>query len=138
MLTKRGVKFVQRVTSPHTDSPCLCDRTCPPDVERKFIPQIMLKGNSFHHMSKGNSFQLVKLLVYSLLGSMGTSMIIYQSAVSNVTTEGKEPFPYPYGILIFQVSLCTPNHRNVELWLQVENKHLFTQLQEIHPAGIKC
>ena len=28
--------------------------------------------------------------------------------------------------------------RNVELWLQVENKHLFTQLQEIHPAGIKC
>ena len=65
-------------------------------------------------------------------------MIIYQSAVSNVTTEGKEPFPYPYGILIFQVSLCTLNHRNVELWLQVENKHIFTQLQEIHPAGIKC
>ena len=65
-------------------------------------------------------------------------MIIYQSAVSNVTTEGKEPFPYPgYGILIFLVSLCTLNHRNVELWLQVE-KHLFTQLQEIHPAGIKC
>ena len=62
-------------------------------------------------------------------------MIIYQLAVSNVTTEGKEPFPYPYGILIFQV---TPNHRNVELWLQVENKHLFTQLQEIYPAGIKC
>ena len=43
-----------------------------------------------------------------------------------------------YGILIFLVSLCTLNHRNVELWLQVENKHLFTQLQEIHPAGIKC
>ena len=122
MLTKRGVKFVQRVTSPHTDSPCLCDRVFGP----------------VHQMLKGNSFQLVKLLVYSLLGSMGTSMIIYQSAVSNVTTEGKEPFPYPYGILIFQVSLCTPNHRNVELWLQVENKHLFTQLQEIHPAGIKC
>ena len=131
MLAKRGVKFVQRVTSPHTDSPCLCDRVFGPVHQ-------MLKGNSSHHMLKGNSFQLVKLLVYSLLGSMGTSMIIYQSAVSNVTTEGKEPFPYPYGILIFQVSLCTPNHRNVELWLQVENKHLFTQLQEIHPAGIKC
>ena len=113
---------MQRVTSPHTDSLCLCDRVFGP----------------VHQMLKGNSFQLVKLLVYSLLGSMGTSMIIYQSAVSNVTTEGKEPFPYPYGILIFQVSLCTPNHRNVELWLQVENKHLFTQLQEIHPAGIKC
>ena len=131
MLTKRGVKFVQRVTYPHTDSPCLCDRVFGPVHQ-------MLKGNSFHHMLKGNSFQLVKLLVYSLLGSTGTSMIIYQSAVSNVTTEGKELFPYPYGILIFQVSLCTPNHRNVELWLQVENKHLFTQLQEIHLAGIKC
>ena len=95
----------------------------------------MLKGNSFHHMLKGNSFQLVtQLLMYALLGSTGTSMIIYQSAVSNVTTEGKEPFSYPYGILIFQVSLYTLNHRNVELRLQVENKHL---LQEIHPAGIK-
>ena len=30
---KQGVKFVQSVTLPHTDSPCLCDR-----VERKFIP----------------------------------------------------------------------------------------------------
>ena len=97
----------------------------------------MLKGNSFHNMLKGNSFQLVKLLMYSLLGSMGTSMIIYQSVVSTVTTEGKEPFSHPYGILIFQVSLYTLNHRNVEPWLQVENKHLFTQLQEIHLAGIK-
>ena len=65
-------------------------------------------------------------------------MIIYQSAVSNVTTEGKEPFSYPYGILIFQISLYTLNHRNVEIWLQVENKHLVTQLQEIHPVEIKC
>ena len=113
---------MQRVTSPHTDSPCLCDRVFGP----------------VHQMLKGNSFQLVKLLIYSLSGSTGTLMIIYQSAVSNVTTEGKEPFPYPYGILIFQVSLCTLNHRNVELWLQVENKHLFTQLQEIHPTGIEC
>ena len=28
---------MQRVTSPHTDSPCLCDRVYP-DAERKFIP----------------------------------------------------------------------------------------------------
>ena len=60
-------------------------------------------------------------------------MIIYLSAVSNVTTEGKEPFSYPNGVLIFQISLYALNHRNVELWLQVENKHLFTQLQEIRP-----
>ena len=73
-----------------------------------------------------------------IVGVHGDTMVIYQSAASNVTTEGKEPFPYPYGILIFQVSLYTLNHRNVELWLQVENKHLFTQLQEIDPAGIKC
>ena len=79
-------------------------------------------------MLKGNSFQLVKLLIYSLLGSTGTSMIIYQSAVSNVTTEGKEPFPYPgYGILIsWSVYVHSTTDRNVELWLQVENKHLFT------------
>ena len=96
---------MQRVTSPHTDSPCLCDRVFGPVHQ-------MLKGDSFHHMLKGNLFQLVKLLVYSLLGSMGTSMSIYQSAVSNVTTEGKEPFPYPHGILIFLVNLCTLNHRS--------------------------
>ena len=67
---------MQRVTSPHTDSPCLFDRVFGP----------------VHQMLKGNSFQLVKLLMYSLLGD---TMIIYQSAVSNVITEGKEPFPYP-------------------------------------------
>ena len=73
---------MQSVTSPHTDSPCLCDRVFGP----------------VHQMLKGNSFQLVKLLMYSLLGSTGTLMIIYQSAVSNVTTEGMEPFLYPCAV----------------------------------------
>ena len=51
MLTKRGVKFVQRVTSPHTDSPCLCDRVFGP----------------VHQMLKGNSFQLVSEVVGILI-----------------------------------------------------------------------
>ena len=54
---------MQRVTSPHTDSLCLCDRV--------FVP--------VHQMLKRNSFQRVKLLMHSLLGSTGTSMVIYQS-----------------------------------------------------------
>ena len=93
----------------------------------------MLKGNSFRppHVER-KFFPICEVIDVFIVA--GTS---YQSAVSNVTTEGKEPFSYPYGILIFQVSLYTLNHRNVELWLQVENKHLCTQLQEIHPAGVK-
>ena len=64
-LTKRGVKFVQRVTSPHTDSPCLCDRVFGPVHQ-------MLKGNSFHHMEIhfNHSCEVIDILIVGVHGDI--------------------------------------------------------------------